>query len=123
MEKNVPIVSSMGAGGRMDPTQVRVTWLPETYQCVFAQYVRKRLKRHENYNQIKAVFSTEETSKDALLMTDGSNFKRSAYGTMSYLPAAFGGVCASVAIRDMLGQPISMAERPPRIAAKKKKKP
>ncbi|MNJ97322.1 tRNA threonylcarbamoyladenosine dehydratase [compost metagenome] len=123
LEKNVPIVSSMGAGGRMDPTQVRVTWLPETYQCVFAQYVRKRLKRHENYNQIKAVFSTEETSKDALLMTDGSNFKRSAYGTMSYLPAAFGGVCASVAIRDMLGQPISMAERPPRIAAKKKKKP
>ncbi|SDK81854.1 tRNA A37 threonylcarbamoyladenosine dehydratase [Pedobacter sp. ok626] len=121
LEKNVPIVSSMGAGGRMDPTQVRVTWLPETYQCVFAQYVRKRLKRHENYNQIKAVFSTEETSKDALLMTDGSNFKRSAYGTMSYLPAAFGGVCASVAIRDMLGQPISMAERPPRIAKKKKK--
>jgi tRNA A37 threonylcarbamoyladenosine dehydratase len=123
LEKNVPIVSSMGAGGRMDPTQVRVTWLPETYQCVFAQYVRKRLKRLENYNQIKAVFSTEETSKDSLLMTDGSNFKRSAYGTMSYLPAAFGGVCASVAIRDMLGKPISMAERPPRIAAKKKKKP
>ncbi|SMC75999.1 tRNA threonylcarbamoyladenosine dehydratase [Pedobacter nyackensis] len=123
LEKNVPIVSSMGAGGRMDPTQVRVTWLPDTYQCVFAQYVRKRLKRHENYNQIKAVFSTEETSKDALLMTDGSNFKRSAYGTISYLPAAFGGVCASVAIRDMLGHTITMAERPPRIAAKKKKKP
>jgi len=123
LEKNVPIVSSMGAGGRMDPTQVRVTWLPDTYQCVFAQYVRKRLKRHENYNQIRAVFSTEETSKDALLMTDGSNFKRSAYGTISYLPAAFGGVCASVAIRDMLGHTITMAERPPRIAAKKKKKP
>jgi tRNA A37 threonylcarbamoyladenosine dehydratase len=122
LEKNVPIVSSMGAGGKLDPTQVRVTWLPDTYQCVFAQYVRKRLKRFENYSQIKAVFSTEEIMKDSLLMTDGSNFKRSAYGTASYLPAAFGGVCASVAIRDMLGQTITMTERPPRIAAKKKKK-
>jgi len=122
LEKNVPIVSSMGAGGKMDPTLLRVTWLPDTYQCVFAQYVRKRLKRHENYTQIKAVFSTEEVKKDSLVMTDGSNFKRSAYGTISYIPAAFGGVCASVVIRDLLGQAITMAERPPRIAAKKKKK-
>lgn len=45
-------------------------------------------------------------------MTDGSNFKRSAYGTVSYLPAAFGGACASVVIRDLLGYPIEMAERP-----------
>lgn len=121
LEKNMPIVSSMGAGGKLDPTRVRVATLPDTYQCVFATYVRKRLKRHENYNQIKAVFSTEEMMKDSLLMTDGSNFKRSAYGTVSYLPAIFGGVCASVAIRDMLGQPIAMEQRPPRIAAKKKK--
>ncbi|WEK19197.1 MAG: tRNA threonylcarbamoyladenosine dehydratase [Candidatus Pedobacter colombiensis] len=122
LERNVPIVSSMGAGGKMDPTLLKVTWLPDTYQCVFAQVVRKRLKRHSNYNQIKAVFSTEETSKDSLLMTDGSNFKRSAYGTISYIPAAFGGVCASVVIRDLLGQTITMAERPPRIAKKVKKK-
>jgi tRNA A37 threonylcarbamoyladenosine dehydratase len=121
LEKNVPIVSSMGAGGKMDPTLLRVTWLPDTYQCVFAQYVRKRLKRHENYTQIKAVFSTEGVKKEALVMTDGSNFKRSAYGTISYIPAAFGGVCASVVIRDLLGQTITMAERPPRIAKKKKK--
>lgn len=121
LEKNIPIVSSMGAGGKLDPTLLRVTCLPDTYQCVFAQYVRKRLKRHHNYDQIKAVFSIEPTAKDSLVMTDGSNFKRSAYGTASYLPAAFGGVCASVVIRDLLGQPITMAERPPRIAKKKKK--
>lgn len=122
LERNIPIVSSMGAGGKLDPTQIKVTWLPDTYQCVFAQYVRKRLKALSNYGQIKAVFSTEEMIKASLVMTDGSNFKRSAYGTVSYLPAAFGGVCASVAIRDLLGQPIQMAERPLRIASKKKKK-
>lgn len=126
LEKDMPIVSSMGAGGKLDPTKLQVTYLPDTYQCVFAQYVRKRLKKLANYEKVKAVFSTEEVRKDSLIMTDGSNFKRSAYGTISYLPAAFGGVCASVVIRDLLGYPIEMAKRPERInlkaLAKKKKK-
>lgn len=122
LEKDMPIVSSMGAGGKLDPTQLKVTWLPDTYQCNFAQYVRKRLKKLIDYSRVKAVFSIEPIMKDSLVMTDGSNFKRSAYGTISYLPAAFGGVCASVVIRDLLNQPIAMAERPPRIALKKKKK-
>ncbi|MEE1946651.1 tRNA threonylcarbamoyladenosine dehydratase [Pedobacter sp. KR3-3] len=125
LEKDMPIVSSMGAGGKLDPTKLRVTLLPDTYQCVFAQYVRKRLKKLTNYEKVKAVFSTEEVMKESLIMTDGSNFKRSAYGTISYLPAAFGGVCASVVIRDLLGYPIEMAKRPERInlkaIAKKKK--
>lgn len=121
LEKDVPIVSSMGAGGKMDPTLLKVAWLPDTYQCVFAQELRKRLKQFENYSQIKAVFSTEGVMKESLVMTDGRNFKKSAYGTMSYIPAAFGGVCASVVIRDLLGRVITMAERPPRIAVKKKK--
>ncbi|WP_199140706.1 tRNA threonylcarbamoyladenosine dehydratase [Pedobacter sp. ASV12] len=125
LEKDMPIVSSMGAGGKLDPTKLRVTLLPDTYQCVFAQYVRKRLKKLANYEKVKAVFSTEEVMKESLIMTDGSNFKRSAYGTISYLPAAFGGVCASVVIRDLLGYPIEMAKRPERISLKaiaKKKK-
>ncbi len=125
LEKNVPIVSSMGAGGKMDPTRLRITYLPDTYQCVFASYIRKRLRKLPNTDKIKAVFSTEEVKKDSLIMTDGSNFKRSAYGTVSYLPAAFGGACASVVIRDLLGYPVEMAERPLRISHKilnKKKK-
>lgn len=126
LEKNIPIVSSMGAGGKMDPTRLRITFLPDTYQCVFASYVRKRLNKLNNANKIKAVFSTEEMDKNSMIMTDGSNFKRSAYGTVSYLPAAFGGACASVVIRDLLGLPIEMAERPARIShktlAKKKSK-
>lgn len=126
LEKNIPIVSSMGAGGKMDPTRLHITLLPDTYQCVFASYVRKRLNKLANAGKIKAVFSTEEMDKNSMIMTDGSNFKRSAYGTVSYLPAAFGGACASVVVRDLLGLPIEMAERPARIShkvlAKKKKK-
>lgn len=118
LQNDTPIVSSMGAGGKLDPTKLRVTFLPHTYQCVFAQYVRKRLKKLANYEKVKAVFSTEEIRKDSLVMTDGSNFKRSAYGTISYLPAAFGGVCASVVIRDLLGIKIEIEQRPKRISLK-----
>lgn len=118
LENNIPIVSSMGAGGKMDPTRIRISMLPDTYQCVFASYLRKRLNKLTNANKIKAVFSTEEMDKNALMMTDGSNFKRSAYGTISYLPAAFGGACASVVIRDILNAKIEFAERPLRISHK-----
>lgn len=112
VESGIPVVSSMGAGGKVDPTQLKIAWLPETYQCVFAFYVRKRLKRLVDMSRIKAVYSTEEVRRDSLVMTDGTNFKRSAYGTISYLPAAFGGVCASVAIRDLLSIPVTMTARP-----------
>ncbi len=118
LEKNIPIVSSMGAGGKMDPTRIRVAMLPDTYQCVFASYVRKRLNKLPNADKISAIFSTEEVDKSSMLMTDGTNFKRSAYGTISYLPAAFGGACASVVIRDLLSVKIELEERPLRISHK-----
>ena len=99
----LPIVSSMGAGGRMDPTQVAVADLSKTYNCPFAQQVRKQLKSSGIKSGIKAVFSPEQPDKESLILTDGSNFKKSAYGTMSYLPATFGAAVASVVIRDRMG--------------------
>lgn len=101
-QRNMRIVSSMGAGGRMDPTMLKVVDISKTYNCNFAQQVRKNLKREGIYKGIKAVFSTEEQLKESLILTDGSNYKKSAYGTMSYLPATFGAVCASVVIRDLI---------------------
>jgi tRNA threonylcarbamoyladenosine dehydratase len=40
------------------------------------------------------------------MLTDGKNFKRSAYGTISYLPAVFGAVASSVVIRDLIGKEV-----------------
>lgn len=100
------IISSGGAGGKLDPTKLKVADLSKTYNCVFVKTVRKRLKKEKIYKGIKVVFSTELPDKDSLILTDGTNFKKSAYGTISYLPAAFGGVCASVVIRDLIGEPI-----------------
>lgn len=99
---NQRIVSSMGAGGKLDPTLVRVADISDTYQDKLAFYVRKRLRKFNIHGGIKAVFSPEVNVKESLMYTDGAKFKRSAFGTISYLPAAFGGACASVVIRDIL---------------------
>ncbi len=100
--KGLPIVSSMGAGGKVDPTRLHVADISKTHTCPFAQYVRKRLRKMGINKGVKAVFSTELVVKESLMMTDGSRFKKSAYGTISYLPATFGAVCASVALRDII---------------------
>jgi tRNA A37 threonylcarbamoyladenosine dehydratase len=100
--KNIPFVSSMGAGGKMDPTLIKIADISKTYNCPFAQQIRKMLKKEKIYRGIKTVFSSEENNKESLMLTDGSNFKKSAYGTMSYLPAAFGAAIASVVIRDLI---------------------
>jgi len=100
--KGLRIVSSMGAGGKVDPTQLKVDDLSKSYNCPFAQQVRKMLKKEGIYKGIKVVFSPEETDKNSLMLTDGSNYKKSAYGTVSYMPATFGATAASVVIRDLI---------------------
>jgi tRNA A37 threonylcarbamoyladenosine dehydratase len=104
--KEQNIVSSMGAGGKFDPTRLRVTDISETHTCRLAKYVRKRLHRKGVFTGIKAVFSDEHIVKESLIKTDGTNFKKSAYGTISYLPATFGATCASVVLRALTGQKV-----------------
>lgn len=100
---NLRIISSMGAGGKMDPTRIKVVDISRTHTCPMAQYVRKRLRYMNIYKGIQTVFSDELPAKFSIMHTDGSKFKKSAYGTISYLPAAFGLTCASVVIRDLSG--------------------
>lgn len=102
-ERKVKVVSSMGAGAKLDPTKLQVVDISKTYNCPFAQQIRKNLKRNGIRRGIKVVFSPEEPIKESLMMTDGKNYKRSAYGTISYLPAVFGATAASVVIRDLIG--------------------
>lgn len=100
--KGLRIISSMGAGGKVDPALLKVADISKSYNCPFAQQVRKMLKKEGIYKGIKVVFSPEETDKNSLMLTDGSNYKKSAYGTVSYMPATFGATAASVVIRDLI---------------------
>jgi tRNA A37 threonylcarbamoyladenosine dehydratase len=100
----LPFVSSMGAGGKLDPTALRIADISKTYNCPFAQQVRKALKTHGIYKGIEAVFSPEKNVPESLMLTDGTNYKKSAYGTISYMPATFGAVAASVVIRKLIAE-------------------
>ena len=107
VQKGVRIASSMGAGGRLDPTQIRIAPIFETNNCPFAQKIRKGLRRKGlgrkiRRQQITAVYSEELVKQDSLQLTDGSRFKRSYYGTISYLPALFGLHLASLVIRNLI---------------------
>jgi tRNA threonylcarbamoyladenosine dehydratase len=103
-ESKIALVSSMGAGAKLDPTQLQVVDISKTYNCPFAQQIRKNLRSFGIKKGIKTVFSPENPIKESLMLTDGKNYKKSAYGTISYLPATFGAVAASVAIRELIQQ-------------------
>lgn len=84
------IISAMGAGGKMDPSKVKVTDISNTKECKFAQQVKKNLKKIGIKYGVLTVYSDEIQPKSALKYTDGSKFKKSFYGTISYMPALFG---------------------------------
>jgi tRNA A37 threonylcarbamoyladenosine dehydratase len=92
ISKKIKIISHMGAGGKLDPSKVRVETLDKTHNCKLAHHIKKRLKRKgiTGFRRIKAVYSSEIQLKDSLKLTDGANFKRSFYGTISYMPGLFG---------------------------------
>lgn len=102
--QGVRVISSMGAGGRVDPSRVQVADISQTFNCPFAQQVRKGLKRKGVRRGVTVVFSSEPVDRDTCMMTDGNRFKKSFYGTISYIPALFGLHMASVVVRDVVGK-------------------
>lgn len=88
--RKIKIVSSMGAGGKCDPSMVKVRDISKTHNCFLAKQVRKRLKKEKINKGFRCVFSNEIQKEGSLKMTDGSNFKKSFYGTISFIPALFG---------------------------------
>lgn len=100
--RKIKVVSSMGAGGKMDPSKVMVRDLSKTNNCFLAKQIRKRLKKEGITKGFRCVFSTEIQNEDSLKLTDGSNYKKSFYGTISYMPALFGLNAAAEVINFLL---------------------
>lgn len=97
-------ISAMGAGGKLDPAQVKVTRMNKTYNCPFAQQVRRDLRRQGQPINFWVVSSEEEVARQALRLTDGSRYKKSFYGTISYIPAQFGLLMASHVIQEIMAE-------------------
>lgn len=100
--KKVKIISSMGAGGKLDATKVKVKDIAKTKNCTMARVLRKRLKERKVDKGVKAVYSEEIQISESVKITDGTNYKKSFYGTISYMPAAFGLQAAAYVINEII---------------------
>lgn len=104
MAREWPVVSSMGAGGRLDPTRLVVGDLMDTSICPLARTVRNRLRRRGCGRGIITVWSPEPPAPSAPPERGDHGRLRSVNGTISYMPALFGLTLAGIVIQSLLKQ-------------------
>lgn len=103
LQRSIPLVSSMGAGAKTDPTLMEIKDISKSHHCPLAHMLRKRLHKIGIRRGFHAVFSPEPVREGAMILCEERN-KKSNVGTISYIPALFGIGCASVVIRDLIGE-------------------
>lgn len=96
------LVSSMGSGGKLDPSQVQIGDISQSHSCRLAYMVRKRLHRQGVKNGFTVVFSPEPVPDEAIIHVSGEANKLTTVGTISYMPPIFGCMMASVVISDLI---------------------
>lgn len=101
LQRHLPIVSSMGAGAKVDPSRIRIADISKTTDCALARAVRKRLRGMGISSGLPVVFSTEPANPQAILEVEDEACKRTTTGTVSYMPALFGCYLASYVIRHL----------------------
>lgn len=97
-----PLVSSMGSGAKLDATRIRVDDISLTHECPLAHMLRKRLHKLGIREGFLAVYSEEPPRREAMILEESEN-KKSQVGTISYIPAVFGCICAQAALERIAG--------------------
>lgn len=111
-EQGIFVVTSMGAGGRLDPGQVQIADLYQTHGCPMALAMRKLCRRNGILPGVRAVFSTERPMPHVPRdFVPGAGVQKTVNGTISYMPGTFGFFAASEALRHLLGDVIPPESR------------
>lgn len=97
----VPLVSSMGAGSKLDPTLIEIKDISKSHHCPLAHMLRKRLHKLGIRKGFRVVFSAEEPIAGSMFLCNEPN-KKSNVGTISYMPVVFGCAAASECLRHLL---------------------
>lgn len=105
IEEGLKIISSMGAGGKRNPEKIHIADLSKTYNCRLAKTLRKRLQKHGIRKGVKTIFSSELQDKEAMVLCEDEQNKKSTVGTISYMPAIFGCMMAAAVIEDLISTP------------------
>lgn len=104
-EAGVPIVSSMGAGNKLDPTAFEVTDIYKTTVCPLAKVMRKELKAR-GIKKLKVVYSKEiplEPIEDEDFVSDEVRRRRSTPGSIAFVPSVAGLILAGEVVKDISG--------------------
>ena len=101
-EKNIPIISAMGAGNKLDPTRFEVTDIYKTSICPLAKVMRRELKKR-NISSLKVVYSKEEPIEiiDYSCCSEDMDKKRIP-GSLAYVPSCMGLIIASEIVKDVM---------------------
>ncbi len=103
LQRGYKVISAMGAGGKIDPSLVKVVDIKKTYQCRLAHALRKRLHHLGVRTGFKAVFSPEIVPESAVKVeSDPLINKMSVVGTISYMPAIFGCFAAAEVLKELI---------------------
>ena len=101
-EYNVPIISSMGAGNKLDPTRLEVADIYETSVCPLARVMRREL-RARGIEKLKVVYSKEKPIKPlGEYDEDSSRQERARPGSVAFIPSVAGLIIASEVIKDIV---------------------
>ncbi len=102
-EANVPIISSMGAGNKLDPTAFEVADIYKTSVCPLAKVMRKELKVR-GVERLKVVYSKEiplEPIEDEAFISDERRSRRATPGSIAFVPSVAGLILAGEVIKDI----------------------
>ena len=101
-ELNIPIISSMGTGNKLDPSKFEITDINKTSVCPLAKVMRKELK-NRGIQKLKVIYSKEEPIKSAETPVEKpKEGKRDVPGSISFVPSTVGLLIASEVVKDLL---------------------
>lgn len=103
-EAGVPIISSMGAGNKLDPTAFEVADIYKTSVCPLAKVMRRELKKR-NIKHLKVVYSREEPiepKEDVSFASDEVRQRRATPGSVAFVPSVAGLILAGEVVKDIV---------------------
>jgi tRNA A37 threonylcarbamoyladenosine dehydratase len=98
-ELNIPIISCMGTGNKLDPNQFEITDIYKTSVCPLAKVIRKEMKKRK-IKKLKVIYSKEKPIKPVMQISDKN--KRIIPASISYVPATAGMIIASEVIKEII---------------------
>ncbi len=100
-ECGTPVISSMGAGNKLDPTKFVVTDIYKTETCPLARVMRRELKKR-NVKKLKVVYSTEPAITPLSCEDNSTHQKRQTPGSVAFVPSVAGLIMAGEIIKDLV---------------------